>query len=59
MAYYTTLTDNDPDYTREQIEGHDIIREQKQGCYYCRYFDGCHTAVWRKGQTCELFIGKN
>lgn len=27
MAYYTTLTDNDPDYTREQIEGHDIIRD--------------------------------
>jgi len=57
MGYYK-YADNDPEYVTEQIEGHEKIKEQKQGCYYCRYLDGCHTAVWRKGQTCDLFIGK-
>lgn len=56
MAYYTTLTDNDPNYVQEQIEGHENIVERKDGCFFCAYFNGCHTAVWRKGQTCDLFI---
>lgn len=56
MAYYTTLTDNDPDYIQEQIEGHESITEREDGCFFCAYFNGCHTAVWRKGQTCDLFV---
>ena len=55
MKYYTTLTDNDPDYLQEQIEGHNNIAERKASCFFCTYFNGCHTAVWRRGQTCELF----
>lgn len=57
MGYYK-YADNDPDYVYEQIDGHQLIQEQKQGCFYCVYFNGCHTAVWRHGQTCDLFVGK-
>lgn len=60
MAYYTTLTEDDPDYVQEQVEGHNNIAERKDGCFFCAYFNGCHTAVWRRGQTCELFyVDKN
>ena len=43
---------------QEQQEGRARIKEQKGGCFYCVYFNGCHTTVWRKGQTCDLFVGK-
>lgn len=50
--------DDDAEYVQEQQEGHEKIKEQKGGCFYCIYFQSCHTAVWRKGQTCDLFVGK-
>lgn len=53
------INDTDTEYVQEQIEGHEKIKERKDGCFYCAYFNGCHTAVWRKGQTCELFIIDN
>jgi len=49
---------DDAEYAQEQQEGHTRIEEQKGGCFYCVYFKGCHTAVWRNGQTCDLFVGK-
>jgi len=52
---YKYIDDYDPTYVEEQIIGHQKIQEQKQGCYYCAYFNGCHTATWRKGDTCDLF----
>ena len=59
MGYkYIPYSDNDRDYEQEQIDGHKKIAEQKAGCFYCLHFHGCHTAVWRKGQTCDLFLGK-
>lgn len=54
MGFYKA-SDNDPEYVKEQIDGHDRIAERKDGCFYCAYFKGCHTAVWRSGQTCDLF----
>ena len=59
MAYfkYIPYADDDPEYIKEQEEGHKKISEQKQGCSYCVYFNYCHTTVWRKGQTCDLFKG--
>ena len=53
---YDAIYDTDTEYVQEQIEGHEKIEERKDGCFYCAYFNGCHTAVWRKGQTCDLFI---
>ena len=53
---YDAIYDTDTEYVQEQVEGHEKIEERKDGCFYCAYFNDCHTAVWRKGQTCELFI---
>ena len=50
--------DDDAEYVQEQQEGHAKIEKQKGGCFYCVYFQSCHTAVWRNGQTCDLFVGK-
>ena len=58
MAKYYRLSDDDTAYIQEQIDGHKKIMDEKQGCSYCVYVNGCHTAVWRKGQTCDLFVGK-
>ena len=43
-----------------QYERRKNIREEKLGCWYCVSFGygaypGCHTAAWRKGNTCDLF----
>ena len=43
---------------RRQIDGHERIAVRKQGCSYCIHFNGCHTAVWRGGNTCDLFNAK-
>lgn len=43
------------DYEKQQRDGHKAIEQKKQGCYYCYLFEGCHTAVWRNGKTCDLF----
>lgn len=56
MKYYTI--NDDPEYVQEQIEGHKRIEERKDGCFFCIHLNGCHTAVWRKGKTCDLFDGK-
>lgn len=58
MGHFSHLYEDDADYIQEQEDGHRKIEERRQGCYYCRHFNGCHTAVWRKGQTCDLFLGK-
>lgn len=58
INYRNYRFDDDAEYIQEQQEGHARIEEQKGGCFYCVYFQGCHTAVWRNGQTCDLFIGK-
>ena len=57
MKHYLYIDDG-PEYIKEQEDGHKKISKQRQGCFYCVYFNGCHTVVWRKGQTCDLFVGK-
>lgn len=29
---------------------------QEGGCRYCLHHSGCHTARWRNGSTCDLFV---
>lgn len=43
----------------KQVSGHAEIKERGLGCSECMHFNGCHTAVWRKGKTCDLFNHKN
>ena len=48
-----------------QYERRKAIKEYKMGCWYCIHFGhslqypGCHTAAWRNGKTCDLFMIDN
>lgn len=42
MTKYYRLSDDDTDYIQEQIDGHKKIMDEKQGCSYCVYVNGCH-----------------